>query len=108
MRDADRFDHFSHRAVESDKGGPRDDVVSDVEFFDFGYSSDRADVAISQPVARRDLQSGLRSQTRGGADAREFFFDLASSAHGRVSGVLIQLRVARRAYLDLKSDEFRR
>src|SRR5262249_11822187 len=72
-----RFDLLSHRAVESDQGGPRDDVLSDVEFFDFGHSGARTYVAISQAVARRDIQSGLRRQTRGGADTREFFFDFA-------------------------------
>src|SRR5262245_24229925 len=108
LRDADRFDHLSHGAVESDEGRPRDDVVSDVEFFDFRYTGDRADVAISQPMTGRDLQSGLRRQTRGRPDAQALLLDLANSAHGRVTWMLIQLRVTRRAYLDLISAEFRR
>src|SRR5262245_32462860 len=108
LRDADRFNHRSHRAVESDQGGARDDVVSDVEFFDLGYAGDSADVAVGQPVPRRDLQSGLHRQTRGGPDARQFFLDLPGSAHGRVSRVLVKSRVTGRAYFDLISAELRR
>src|SRR5262249_6296875 len=108
LRDADRFNHLSHRGVESDQGGARDDVVSDVEFFDLGYAGDRADVAVGQPVPRRDLQSRLRRQTRGGPDARQLFFDLDGPAHGRVSRVFVKSRVTGRAYFDLISAELRR
>src|SRR5262245_44126122 len=108
LRDADCFDHLSNRAVESDQGGPRDDVVSDVEFFDLGYAGDRADVAVGQPVTRRDLQSGLHRQPRGGPDARQFFLDLPGSSDGRVSRVLVKLGVTGRAYFDLICAELRR
>ena len=55
-RYTNRFDHLAHCAIKPDQCGPRDNIMPDVEFFDFRYTNNRANVAISQAMSRRDLQ----------------------------------------------------
>ena len=57
--------HLTHRVFQSHKYRARNDVVADVEFRDLLDLCDRADVSISQSVARGDVQSILRRQFRG-------------------------------------------
>src|SRR5262249_61996401 len=73
-----------------------------------GLAGARAAFAVGRPGPRRDLQSGLHRQTRGGPDARQFFLDLPGSSDGRVSRVLVKLGVTGRAYFDLICAELRR
>jgi hypothetical protein len=50
----DCIDHFSNRLIQTNENRARNDVVSDIEFRDFGNGGERADVSISQTVTGSD------------------------------------------------------
>src|SRR6266581_2733730 len=69
--------HLAHGMIQSHEYRTRDDVVANVEFGDLADASDRAHVAISEPVSSRDMQTVLGRKRCGFAQAAKFLI----SAH---------------------------